>query len=617
MTNREKYIIVLKKIDDWTNTKNWAEEIAKEFPDLLEHVDLQAKKHNKPSTGLAEIRRRLDSDLSSNGLKYVETKLDKEKKHKLARYNENFNQEENLMNIINSTDEFYEHYKKSGFYFPTPLLTTYALSLHTKPFVLLSGISGTGKTKISQLFNVMETSEKDEDVPVDTESFIIKVPKTFDRFNFPQKLLATILTEKELAEFNKNAEKFKKSGSGGNFTKAHILTIEDKFGEFKIGVYGQRASSPLIRARYKKSRTDKTGEDYDSTKHLSQNYNVGDILKLEKTGEKTFKVVSVNDTTVKQQVEAHDLNTIQRFCFIPVKSDWTDSSELFGFYNLIEQKYHITKFLDFILTARNNPEYPFFVLFDEMNLSKVEHYFSDVLSCLESRRMEEDNMLQEPIPLYNGLNTLVTDSEKFEEIPNSIELPTNLYITGTVNIDESTYMFSPKVLDRANVIEFNEVNLDTYGKELPTDDDQYKLKDFPNFTELNLATMESYKGLPPKIKTHLIEINAILKEYHLHFGYRTANEVALYINNAIKYIDNTEITQLTALDNQLVQKVFPKLNGSYAMLEAPLNKILKYLSKQDDISKIKAEDTLFPKTINKLQKMYHKLATSGYTSFID
>jgi len=487
--------------------------------------------------------------------------------------------------------------------------------LHTKPFVLLSGISGTGKTKISQLFNIIETSEKEEDVPIETKSFIIKVPKTFDRFNFPQELLSTILTVHELAEFNKNAEDFRKRGDGGNFTKSHILTITDDFGDFKIGVYGQRASSPLIRARYKKSNRDKLGEDYDATKHLSQNYNVGDVLKLEKTGEKTFKVFSVNDNTTKQQVKTHDLNTIQRFCFIPVKSDWTDSSELFGFYNLIEQKYHITKFLNFILTARNNPEYPFFVLFDEMNLSKVEHYFSDILSCLESRRVNDDVIIQEPIPLYNGLNTLETDSERFEEIPNSIELPTNLYITGTVNIDESTYMFSPKVLDRANIIEFNEVNLDTYGKELPTD--KYKLKVFPDFTELRLATLESYKELPQIIKTHLIKINEILKEYHLHFGYRTANEVALYINNAMKYIDNSESTSLNALDNQFIQKVFPKLNGSYAMLEAPLNKILKYLSKQEDISQTKAENTSFPKTIKKLQRMYHKLATNGYTSFID
>ncbi|MGZ7136390.1 MAG: McrB family protein, partial [Methanobacterium sp.] len=335
-------------------------------------------------------------------------------------------------------------------------------------------------------------------------------------------------------------------------------------------------------------------------------------------GDKKFRVKTVNDEEVVKEVREHELLTIQRHCFISVRSDWTDNTELFGFYNLIEQKYHVPYFLNFLLTALNNPEYPFFVILDEMNLSKVEHYFSDVLSCLESRVSKNGEIHQEKIILYNGLSQLPTDTEDFEYIPNAVEIPLNLYITGTVNIDESTYMFSPKVLDRANVIEFNEVNLEAYGNNSYTeDDDTYKLSDFPDFTQVSLATKDAYETLPDIIKKHLVEINSILEKYNLHFGYRTANEVALYIHNAMKHINDEKETQLQALDCQFIQKIFPKINGGYATLEAPLNEVLLYLSGQENLSKIEADNTEFPKTVSKLQRMHHKLSMNGYTSFID
>lgn len=520
------------------------------------------------------------------------------------------------MSTNKHVDAFYNRYQEAGFHFPTSVLTTYTLSLHTKPFVLLTGISGTGKTKIAQLFPVLESSEEEIEVPTAADQLIIKVPRIFDRFNFPKELLPTLLTEDELEEFDKNAEEYRQRNDGGNFTETYILTVEDEFGEFQIGVYGQRASSPLVRGRFYKSNQD-NGQDYDAREHLTKYYKVGDVLKLEKIGEKRFRVVSVNDKTTVKKMNAYELSNIKCHCFIPVRSDWTDNSELFGFYNLIEQKYHIPTFLEFILTAINNPEYPFFVLFDEMNLSKVEHYFSDVLSCLESRLYDNGELKQEKIVLHNGLDQLTTDSEVFEHIPNSIEIPPNLYITGTVNIDESTYMFSPKVLDRANVIEFNEVNLVAYGDNTYEDNTSYKLTSFPDFTHLTLATKSVYERLPSMIKEHLVAINDILKKYNLHFGYRTANEVALYIQNAMAYIDENSETQLAALDHQLVQKIFPKLNGSYAMLEAPLNEVLLYLSGEKDVLEITPESTSFPKSTSKLQAMYKKLSINGYTSFID
>jgi hypothetical protein len=518
--------------------------------------------------------------------------------------------------------KFYQVYKDAGFFFPAPILTTYALSLHTKPFVILSGISGTGKTKIAQLFDISQS-------PVDEESsstsparnstkLIIKVPKIYHRFNFPQALLSEILNDAEIQEFEQRAQEFKDKNNDGNFSDTYILTVEDEYGEFQVGLYGQRAQSPLIRVRYKKSNRDKKSPDYDATQHLKANYAIGDILELKKIGDKRFKVKSINDKEIIQNVRADELELLNRRCFIPVKSDWTDSSELFGFYNLIERKYHIPYFLEFLLNAANNPEYPFYVILDEMNLSKVEHYFSDILSCLESRIIHKGEIKQESIVLYNGLKELETNSEEFEYIPSRVEIPMNLFFTGTVNIDESAYMLSPKVIDRANIIEFNDVDLKVYaGTEPPDSHSNFLLQQDLDYTKISLASKADYEALPEDIKNHLIEVNDILKKYHIHFGYRVANEVALYVNNAIKYLGADNSIVLQALDFQFIQKIFPKLNGTYAVLEPPLKELLLYFSSTEDLSSITAEHTNFPRTTNKLLRMYRGLSTKGYASFVE
>lgn len=515
-----------------------------------------------------------------------------------------------------NAETYYEQYKNAGFHFPTSVLTTYAISLYTKPFLILSGISGTGKTKIAQLFNTTQFINKDATVKPKSE-LSLKIPKILERFNFSQLDLEDLFNATEKADFEEKAKKFREEKNNGNFTDFYIFKIKDEYGEFEIGVYGQRASSPLIRGRFYKSNRDKKNENYDSRDHIKKYYKQGDVLKLEKTGERELKVISINDKQVKEAMTEHETNTLNRHCFIPVKSDWTDSSDLFGFYNLVEQRYHVPKFLSFLFDAINNPEYSFFVTLDEMNLSKVEHYFSDILSCLESRIFKDGKIHQEKITLYNGISQLQTDCEEFEEIPNEIEIPINLYITGTVNIDESTHMFSQKVLDRANVIEFNEVDLEAYGNsDYIEDETNYKLKIMPNYNEYCLSTKESYEKLSAETKTFLLDINNILQKYNLHFGYRTANETAQYIFNALKYIEKNKEIELIALDHQLVQKIFPKLSGGYAALEPPLRELLLYLSKKEKVSEIVATDTNFSITVSKLLRMHREISVNSYTSFV-
>lgn len=525
---------------------------------------------------------------------------------------------------MTEVEQYFKSYKDAGFHFPKSLLTNYALSLVSKPFVILSGISGTGKTKIAQLFNVPRVNVlKSEESFKETSTLSLRITQDLGRTNWTQDSVNSLLTSLELAEWNERVEKFKNEGNEGNFTeKTYLIDIEDNYGGFTLGFYGQRASSPLVRIRFNKSNRDKISPDYDAREHLKRHYKVGDVLELEKISDKKYKVKSLNDAAVKKKITEYELDSIERFCFISVRSDWTDNNELLGYYNLIEKKYHIPRFLEFVLTAKNNPNYPFFVLLDEMNLSKVEHYFSDILSCCESRIMKSDGIHQESIILHNGIDKLETDCESFECIDNKIELPLNLFITGTVNIDESTYSFSPKVLDRANVIEFNDVDLITYGnqKEVEAElKDSFELKEFPDFSNFTLPSQEIYNKLSQDCKDVLVGLNIILKDYNLHFGYRVANEIALYLHNTTRFIKNEPEILFKALDYQLLQKVFPKLNGDYATLEEPLKRVVEFLDgvKGNDISNVKAEETKFPNTIKKLQKIYNRLSKAGYASFIE
>lgn len=227
-------------------------------------------------------------------------------------------------------------------------------------------------------------------------------------------------------------------------------------------------------------------------------------------------------------------------------------------------------------------------------------------------------MHQEPVVLFSGLNELETNSESFEVIPSRIEIPMNLYITGTVNIDESTHMLSSKVIDRANIIEFNDVDLKVYaGAEWNDDKTNFVLSHDLDFLNVSLASKEDYQKLNPEIQVILSEVNSILKEHHLHFGYRVANEVARYINQVYVHVgtDDTVINQ--ALDFQFIQKVFPKLNGTYAVLEQPLKELLLYFSETKEIYDIQPEGTNYPKTVSKLLRMYKSLSTKGHASFIE
>jgi 5-methylcytosine-specific restriction enzyme B len=303
-----------------------------------------------------------------------------------------------------------------------------------------------------------------------------------------------------------------------------------------------------------------------------------------------------------------DQEKADRIAFVPVRPDWMDNKGILGYYNILDETYHTTKVLDLILAAEQHPEKPYFIILDEMNLAKVEHYFSDFLSILESRT--PDNPQGMPVVLHS-LEKVETLTGK--SIPGSIHIPPNLFFTGTVNVDESTYMFSPKVLDRANVIEFNDVDLIQYaGGTSPSRSSHMVLAD-----ENVRDALDTRSSCCSKTDFHtfnqmdhgsdiLGEMLEILQKYNMHFGYRVINEISRFVNLCRNEVQHFDLH--TAMDVQILQKILPKMHGTRARLEQPLTDLLSFCNQSS---------TRFPRSAQKISRILDQLSIQGYASFIE
>ncbi|WP_316571400.1 AAA family ATPase [Neobacillus sp. YIM B06451] len=216
------------------------------------------------------------------------------------------------------------------------------------------------------------------------------------------------------------------------------------------------------------------------------------------------------------------------FTTIPVRPDWTDASALFGYYSSFEKRYVKTEFLNVILNALKEREKPHFILLDEMNLARVEYYLSDYLSAVESRK---------EIPLHQDENVI--------DIPKKLMIPPNVYLLGTINVDETTHAISDKVLDRAFVMTLSDVDFDSYWSQVDPD--------------LKVKLEEEFFLL----KT----LHGTLLSYNLHFGYRTMDEMLkkLYANYQLP--EEHQIEPLQALDRVISEKVLTKIRGDERISE--------------------------------------------------
>ncbi len=267
-----------------------------------------------------------------------------------------------------------------------------------------------------------------------------------------------------------------------------------------------------------------------------------------------------------------------------------------------------------IIQANNQPDLPHFLILDEMNLSHVERYFADFLSVMESN---EEILLHPGSTAENG-------------VPAKLKVPPNLFIIGTVNIDETTNMFSPKVLDRANTIEFRvtqdemesflgnikKINMDALtGKGAGMASsflDMAANKDF--------ATAET-----DVINPALVRFFGELKKTGAEFGYRSATEILRLIHQ-LTAIDDTMTTN-QKIDIAIMQKLLPKLHGSRRKL-CPVLETLGSFCISDDVKIIKdvfdnsdfdfnAKNVLYPLSLEKIARMYRGAIDNGFASFAE
>lgn len=291
-----------------------------------------------------------------------------------------------------------------------------------------------------------------------------------------------------------------------------------------------------------------------------------------------------------------------QFTLIPVRPDWSDSSDLLGYVNL-QGEFQERPLIKVLENADANPNRPYFVVLDEMNLARVEYYFSDFLSVIESRKWKEGKIVTSPVLPESITNKHIT-------------IPSNVYIIGTVNMDETTHPLSKKVLDRANTIEFNTVNLDYFNFLMDIEVKEAEIASNRSLETEYLHLKECFQeneDLVRNISTILIEINKTLESVGAQVGYRIRDEICFYMayNEQGKLLSFDE-----ALDYQIYQKILPRLAGSDGRTEEVLKQLYVLCANEEyDSGNNDASYARYPRSANKLSHMLRRFEYDGFTSF--
>ncbi len=274
----------------------------------------------------------------------------------------------------------------------------------------------------------------------------------------------------------------------------------------------------------------------------------------------------------------------ERYLLVAVQPDWHSARDLLGYYNAITGKYHPTPFLRFLQRAAADPTARYFVCLDEMNLARPEYYLAPILSAMET----DDRLID------LGAPTATVETVTGETLTNPLRLPPNVVIVGTVNVDESAHALSDKLLDRANVIELTDIDLEGFRAAYPG-----TINDAIWRMIVQVHDRVAYAGQP--------------------FGYRVLSEILHYIEQS-----QGILTPQQALDLQIKQKVLPKLRGDDTpRLRRALTELLELLlgAPHSDWKRAAqvASDAIaaapFPESAEKVRRMLERLDVDGYTDF--
>lgn len=594
---------------------------------------------------------------------------------------------------MENTVSFQEYLLSKGYLFDPKIIENYLLSIKVKPFVIFTGNSGTGKTKLSQLFaeyisDSTQNSGNNSSLINDNEFLSVKVPVNKSSFEntgwtLSNKYLYDVLPIKESQcdydmwvdnipakayvrvqmqlEYDKNNEKlknyFKNLFSQGT---SKIVDLKINVGAFKeiydcksnnenFIILEQNSNKTAFNERqwfmnnnifnYLPFKSGYVGcnivvEDIKSTAkirlmprlYFKKNKELQDYLK-ENEGKKVevkiktdnFNFDNFHPIWEKEKDDSTDYKKDPNYKIVPVGANWTENRHVLGFYNVITEEYNETPSYSLIKAAKNDIGSPYFLILDEMNLSHVERYFADFLSAIESGQ---------PIPLYSN------DDENYE-----LDIPDNLLIVGTVNVDETTYMFSPKVLDRANTIEFPTMA----AKEYMNSD--FKEFDFKNINylmnpleDLDVRNMNVYDlkdifmfincsegNLWDVLSNELDLFQSILKKINFDFGFRVINEILRFMFVSWRYEDSPQNWENWEryFDAQVKQKILPKLHGSQKAIGQTINELFNacLIERKNNadarLVDLTKDDCRYHTSAVKLQNMAKILSNQRYVSFIN
>ena len=318
----------------------------------------------------------------------------------------------------------------------------------------------------------------------------------------------------------------------------------------------------------------------------------------------------------------------RNFEMVQVKPNWHDSSELIGYVSRIDGvRYVVGPFLKFMVKAMQDPETPYFLCLDEMNLAPVEQYFAEYLSVVESRKQQEDGSITtDPIIDYSNtdeykslIDQLFPDDEELrieyltEKSGKRLSIPNNLIVVGTVNMDETTFSFSRKVLDRAMTIEMNEVDLKGGLKERYEQIGKLGAAELIGTYVEGVDIYDTYQSVCDKVIRYLEDVNKQLEGTPFKIAYRTRNEALLYVVNNLPYKQDGETEDYVinrALDEITNMKILSRIEGDADKIGNLLERLTKVVKEQ-----LGEQFTLDNSvSLRKLDEMERKLK-SGYTSF--
>jgi 5-methylcytosine-specific restriction endonuclease McrBC GTP-binding regulatory subunit McrB len=288
------------------------------------------------------------------------------------------------------------------------------------------------------------------------------------------------------------------------------------------------------------------------------------------------------------QLYAEALGHGTHYLRLPVSPSWGDDRALLGYFDTLTKEYVTGPATEFLLEANADKDNLYFFCLDEMNLAHVEYYFSQFLSAME----EEQPDRREIILMSKKEQSMISrnEAEGYEPVPQRLKIPTNLFFTGTINVDETTHPISDKVIDRANTLEFFTVELDKIPQP----------STLPDSVKLSTITWQSYQRHEPDqaFRPQIIEISKILNKADLGLGYRVLRDIELYMANSQGVLDS-----VVAFDLQVKQRILPRVRGT-EVISSTIESLLTFL-KQNKLERSE----------QRLNEMKSRLKRDGYTSF--